>query len=100
MAFVRYVRPSKEKERICLGVDTGEQLLNLSVRRDTYLTIGEPHVGCKIDGESLESVISDNEQYKCMKKALSLLAYADNNRRALYMKLCRAGFSWLCKRSF
>lgn len=49
--------------------------------------------GSLVDDEMLSRIIEDEREYLAMKKALSLLSFADNSARALRDKLRRAGFS-------
>jgi SOS response regulatory protein OraA/RecX len=99
MAFVKYVRPSKDKGRISLGIDTGEELLALSVGQGAYSEAGEPEAGVLLSTDARDLLVKDDLTFRCMKKALSILSYGDNNRRTLYAKLCRGGFSGEISRS-
>lgn len=73
-----------------VATDVGVEKLTVTGR--AYRDAGSPTVG-----EEIEAVISDirlsDEYYRAERKALSLLAYADNNKKNLMAKLQRAGFS-------
>lgn len=49
--------------------------------------------GCEVDEDTLLLILEDEREYLAMKKALSLLSFADNSPRALRDKLIRSGFS-------
>ncbi len=49
--------------------------------------------GSEVDEDTMSRIIEDEREYLAMKKALSLLAFADNSPRALRDKLIRSGFS-------
>lgn len=49
--------------------------------------------GSFVDDEMLSKIIEDEKEYLAMKKALSILSFADNSARALGDKLRRTGFS-------
>lgn len=92
MAEIRYVRQSKNKGRLTVGVVNGSALYTLSVSEAVYYSLGNFAVGEEIDESVLRTFMLEDERFRAMKKALSILAYADNNRRSLFVKLSRAGF--------
>ena len=92
MFTIKYARPSPDGRRVLLGLERDGEALKLSVSKQTYSSIGEPMQGEELREEELaEARLSDGE-YRAMKKALSLLSFADNNRKNLYLKLLRLGF--------
>ena len=90
MAQVIYIRPSKQSGRLSVGIDDNGKAYSLSVSDKTVAELGIS-AGCEIDAVC-EELFFDDARYRAMKKALSLLSYADNNKRTLYAKLIRAGF--------
>ena len=93
MPYVTYIKEGKTRGRVTVGVSDREVLKGYSLSAPTYSAIGSPIRGEEISGRDFELILKEDEEYRCIKKALSLLSYADNNRRNLYSKLCRAGFS-------
>ena len=64
-----------------------------TVSEGTYRKIGCPLSGEIIDGDSFDMLSRDDEERRALIKALSILSYADNNKRTLYSKLTSRGFS-------
>lgn len=93
MARVVYIKDTKEKNLLFLGVAEEGETARYTVNRALYSEIGMPCVGCELDEGAMEEVRAYDELYRAKKKALSLLSFADNNRRELKLKLLRAGFS-------
>lgn len=93
MAAVIYIKDMKEKNLLLLGVSEEGETARYTVSRALYSEIGMPFVGCELDTGALEEIRNYDELYRAKKKALSLLALADNNRNGLKLKLLRAGFS-------
>ena len=93
MASLIFVRDAKEKNLLLLGIseegESARYTVNLSIFRD----IGAPSVGDELDDEQLSSIKYTDELLRAKKKALNILAFADNNKRTLTAKLHRAGFS-------
>lgn len=88
-----YVRASKNRGYTVLGVDSGEGARAYTVPDSLYVQIGSPLGGTELDDGDFSAVALADETFRATKKALSLLAYADNNLYNLKMKLRRAGFS-------
>ena len=93
MAALKFVRVSKDSSLLSLGIIEGEESARYTVNPALYAEIGSPNVGDELSTEQLSAVKYADELYRARKKALSLLAFADNNERNLRMKLSRAGFS-------
>ena len=72
---------------------TDEKKQKYIITEGTYREIGCPLSGEEIDGDSLYTLTTEDEKRRALQKALNTLAYADNNKRSLYTKLLRAGFS-------
>ena len=93
MAHLSYIKIIKDKNLLRLGITEGEECSAYTVTERAYADAGKPRRGDEIDGETLELIKGYDGYIRAKRKALSLLAYADNSERALVMKLCRAGFS-------
>ena len=93
MAFIKYVRPSLAKGRVEMGVEDNSGVKRFCVSSVFYSHIGEPLAGEEISEELYSLVSSEDEGYRAMKKALSLLAYSDKSRSMLYSRLIGHGYS-------
>ena len=71
----------------------GEKKQKYTITEGTYREIGCPLSDELIDADSLELLEREHRRRCAMKKALNILAYADNNSKNLYRKLLTAGFS-------
>lgn len=89
---IKYMRPSRDGARRIVGVaNDGED-------RGYYITPSlvdelSLYIGREIDEMAYDAIVREDEKYRAMKKALSILSLADNTARALYAKLLRGGFS-------
>lgn len=92
MATLKFIRELKEKGLLLLGVAEEGESARYTVALSIYEEIGRPSVGAYLEEGQLSAIKYADEVYRAKKKALSLLAYADNNQRTLYSKLIRAGF--------
>ncbi len=93
MAKIAYIKETKEKNILILGITEGEDKNRYTVNRALYSDIGSPSAAEELDEGALEEIRAFDEMYRAKKKALSLLAIADNNRSTLTLKLRRAGYS-------
>ena len=91
MLTVKYIKPQKSG-RVIIGVDTDGEISNYSISSADYSTASFVTGGILSDEEHSLLVRLD-EEYRAIKKALSLLSYSDKNRKAIYMRLVRLGFS-------
>lgn len=92
MASLIFVRDAKETNLLLLGISEEGESARYTVNLSTYREIGAPSVGDELDGEQLAAVKYTDELLRAKKKALNILAFADNNKRTLSVKLYRAGF--------
>ncbi len=92
MLKVIYIKESKDRNILILGVAEDEDKKHYRVSTALYADMGSPERGCSLSSDALEEVIAFDERYRAEKKALSLLAIADNNRQGLFNKLKAAGF--------
>ncbi|MBR4836490.1 MAG: RecX family transcriptional regulator [Clostridia bacterium] len=91
MKTLRSIREIGDKGLLSLAIG-GEESANYTVCGRVYLEIGSPSVGDILTDEQIYRIREYDEYYRAKKKALAILAYADNNRRNLSMKLSKAGF--------
>jgi SOS response regulatory protein OraA/RecX len=87
---IAYIRPTKTK-RVRIGVDCDGDVSAYSLSEGMYISLSLVR-GTEIDDATLSVIQGDDERYRAMTKALSLLSYGDNTRSALFLKLLRAGF--------
>ena len=71
----------------------GNEKKKYTVSEGTYREIGCPLSGDILDEDELELLEHEFQRREAMKKALRILAYADNNKKNLYRKLVKAGYS-------
>ncbi len=93
MYKVIYVKESRQKGYISIGLVTDGKRECYTVTNTLYGEIGSPIKGDGLDGDTLKVLIEDDERFRALRRALSLLSYADNSERTLTLKLLRAGFS-------
>jgi SOS response regulatory protein OraA/RecX len=75
-----------------IGVFDGTDTASYTVSTALYGSLGLRR-GAVIDSDALDSIIGEDERYRAFKRALNILAYADNTVSNLIMKLRRAGYS-------
>ena len=98
MITLRSIREIGDNGLLSLAIG-GEESANYTVNSRVYLEIGSPSVGEALDDGQICLIREFDEYYRAKKKALAILAYADNNRRNLALKLSKAGFQReLCDR--
>ena len=93
MAHLKFIREAKDSHLLLLGIAEEGESANYTVNAATYVEIGSPSVGEELDCSQMSAIRYTDQLIRCKKKALNILAYADNNRRNLAAKLVRAGFS-------
>ena len=91
MKTLKAIREIGDKGLLSLAIG-GEESANYTLCSRVYLEIGSPSVGDILTDEEIYRIREYDEYYRAKKKALAILAYADNNRRNLSMKLSKAGF--------
>ena len=98
MITLRSIREIGDNGLLSLAIG-GEESANYTVNASVYAEIGSPMVGDFLTDEEISIIREFDEYFRAKKKALSILAYADNNRRNLALKLSKAGFQReLCDR--
>ena len=89
MIKIVYIKETKEKGILSLGVSEGEEIsrftLDASFVAESGLAVGE------IDDQDLIGIKSRDLYIKGKRKALSLLAFSDNSKKTLMVKLLRFG---------
>ncbi len=92
MATLRFVRDAKDSRLLLLGIVEKGESANYTVNLSAYSEIGAPSVGEELDDDQMSVIRHIDELLRAKKKALNILAYADNNKKNLVIKLRRAGF--------
>lgn len=91
MYKIVYIK-EKAKNLLLLGISEEGESARYTVNLPLYEELGMPSVGHIITEGEMEIIRTADEEYRARKKALDLLALADNNRKNLKAKLLRAGF--------
>ncbi len=95
---IAYVRPSREKGYITVGIcDEGEKR-SLTVSEADYREADSPRLGDPLRPDILSRLEASDERYRARKKALHILSYGDNSERMLEYKLTSSGIGRECAR--
>ena len=89
---ILYVRATKEKNLLLLGIAEGEETARYTVSAEVYNSIGSPVRGAVLGAEERSLIREYDLEYRARKQALSYLSLADNSERNLTLKLIRKGF--------
>lgn len=89
---ILYVRATKEKNLLLLGIAEGEETARYTVSAELYNSIGSPVRGAVLGAEERSLIREYDLEYRARKQALSYLSLADNSERNLTLKLIRKGF--------
>ena len=92
MAKIIYIKESKTKGYLVIGVKDGEEKIPLTVNAAAYAEVGSYAVGDEISSEALDALAKENQRFLALRKALYLLSFSDNSERNLRYKLMRAGY--------
>ncbi|MBR5242282.1 MAG: RecX family transcriptional regulator [Clostridia bacterium] len=92
MAKIIYIKESKTKGYLVIGVKDGEEKTPLTVNGAAYAALGSPSMGEELDPDTLEALTKENQRFLALRKALYLLSFSDNSERNLRYKLMRAGY--------
>ena len=92
MAALKFIREVKDSHLLLLGISEGEESANYKVNVACMEAIGYPEVGDELDEWQMSAIRYADELLRAKKKALSILSFADNNRKNLAAKLYREGF--------
>ena len=93
MAKVVYIKESKTKGYLVIGIKDADEKKPLTVSAAAYAEVGSYAVGDEISPEALDAHAKENQRFLALRKALYLLSFSDNSERNLRYKLMRAGFS-------
>ncbi len=88
---VIYIRPSKDRGYVCVGLLQGEKKKNLTVKERDYREAGAPLSGDNLTRECIFALEFSDERYRATKKALNILSYGDNSEKMLEYKLVSGG---------
>ena len=91
MSTVKYIR-SSGTGRVSIGVLSDEGTVSYNISEMLYNSLGIVR-GSHLCEESVVDMRYEDERYRAMKRALSILSFADNTAANLTAKLLRAGFS-------
>ena len=92
MAKIIYIKESKTKGYLVIGVKDGEQKPPLTVNAVAYSEVGAPSLGEELSTDTYEALVRENQRFLALRKALYLLSFSDNSERNLRYKLMRAGY--------
>ncbi len=93
MAKIVYIKTGITKGRIMLGIEELGECRGYSVTLSSYADLGAPAKLTELDDTVFGSIKYEDECFRAMKKAVSVLAISDKSRRTLESKLITAGFS-------
>ena len=93
MRKISYIKSGPAEGSVFVGVISDDLKEKFYISRTEYARCGAPERGDEIDEDMYLRMARYNEYYKAKKKALSLLAYGDNNEKNLIRKLRVAGFA-------
>ena len=92
MYTIVYIKPTKAQGYLTLGVDALGERIRLTVKEGALSELEIGDTPAKISEDAFRHLKAFSDRYEALRSALSILAYADNSRRQLYMKLKRRGF--------
>ena len=92
MAKIIYIKESKTKGYLVIGVKDGEEKTPLTVSAAAYAEVGSPSLGEELSTDTYEALARENQRFLALRKALYLLSFSDNSERNLRYKLMRAGY--------
>lgn len=86
-----YIKKQEKSNLLLLGISEEGESARYTVSEAVYSSLGRPLRGATFTDEEMAEVVYADEEYRARKKALSLLALADNNERNLRLKLLHYG---------
>ena len=86
-----YVKKQEKSNLLLLGFSEEGESARYTISETVYSSLGRPLRGASLSDEEMEEIRYCDEEYRARKKALSLLALADNNEHNLKIKLLRYG---------
>ena len=92
MAALKFIREIKDSRLLLLGFSEEGESARYTINAATFEAIGSPAIGDELDEGQMSAIKYTDELIRAKKKAVQILSFADNNRKNLLAKLCRAGF--------
>ena len=92
MRKILSVRQQTERHAV-LRIACEDKPKSYTVTLTTYASLGFPPSGFALTDDEFAIIVADDERYRAVKKALSVLSYSDVSESMLRLKLVRAGFS-------
>ena len=92
MAKIKYIKTGSAKGRITLGIEYNGDCRGYSVLENTYFSLGSPPREYNLSDTAFARICCEDEEYRAMKKAVSLLAVSDKSTFTMRDKLVRCGF--------
>lgn len=93
MRKITYVKSGPADGSLFVGILSDGEREKLYISQTEYARCGSPIKGEEIDEDTYMRMARFDEYHKAKKKALSILAYGDNNQKNLIRKLRVAGFA-------
>ncbi len=93
MAKILEINDSKSRGRMLISIENGGEILKLNVTCASLSELDSPRVLSEISVYDAASLIFDDECFRAMKRAVTVLAASDKSERRLYEKLMSSGFS-------
>ena len=93
MAKIIFALPDKTKTKVQIGIGEENDFTVLTVKFATYTALGSPARGGEISDEALDIISFDDEVFRALKKAVSIIAVADKSKNELKIRLTEAGYS-------
>ena len=93
MAEIAYVKEGSAKGRVTIGIDDDGDVRDYSVTIATYSAIGSPGRYSSISERDIDAIIAEDERYRAMKRAVSILAASDKSVYNVRLRLRQLGFS-------
>ena len=93
MATIVYIKTGVTKGRVIIGIDADGETKACSITETTYVAIGAPTRYAELSDRDTDTLMTEDERYRAMKRAVSILAASDKSAYTVRTKLYQAGFS-------
>ena len=94
MTEIAYIKEGSTKGRVTIGLNIDGECKAFSVTLATYSAIGAPGRYSDVSEREVDAIAAEDERYRAMKRAVSLLAASDKSAYTVRMRLRQAGFSF------
>lgn len=94
VAEIAYIKEGSAKGRVTIGLSLDGECRAYSVTIATYSAIGAPGRYSDISERDVDAIVAEDERYRAMKRAVSLLAASDKSAYTVKTRLRQAGFSY------